>query len=447
MTMQVSETSAEGLKREYTVTVPAADIDTAMNGRLEELAQTVNLPGFRPGKVPMTLLRKRYGDAVRGEVLEQTIQESWQQALTEKELRPASEPKVEIVTFEEGADLEYKLAVELMPEIEQMDFAKLELERQVVPVSDGDVETSLERLAENRTEYETADGRAAEEGDQVVVDFKGTIDGEEFPGSSMEGIELVLGQRAFFPGFEEEVVGMKAGENKEIKVTVPDDFGNEELQGKEITFDVTAHDVRAPKTASVDDELAKASGFEDLDALKTGIREQLEREYGQLSRAGLKRVLLDKLADEVSFELPEGIVDGEFEAIWTQVMDAKEKDALDEDDKGKSEDELKDHYRGIAERRVRLGLYLAEVGRANNITVTQDDLNRAMHREAARFPGQEAAVLEYFQKNESAKQELQAPIFEEKVVDFIVEMAKVTDKDVTLEELMQIEKAEEGAEA
>ncbi len=447
MTMQVSETSAEGLKREYTVTVPAADIDTAMNGRLEELAQTVNLPGFRPGKVPMTLLRKRYGDAVRGEVLEQTIQESWQQALTEKELRPASEPKVEIVTFEEGADLEYKLAVELMPEIEQMDFAKLELERQVVPVSDGDVETSLERLAENRTEYETADGRAAEEGDQVVVDFKGTIDGEEFPGSSMEGIELVLGQRAFFPGFEEEVVGMKAGENKEIKVTVPDDFGNEELQGKEITFDVTAHDVRAPKTASVDDELAKASGFEDLDALKTGIREQLEREYGQLSRAGLKRVLLDKLADEVSFELPEGIVDGEFEAIWTQVMDAKEKDALDEDDKGKSEDELKDHYRGIAERRVRLGLYLAEVGRANNITVTQDDLNRAMHTEAARFPGQEAAVLEYFQKNESAKQELQAPIFEEKVVDFIVEMAKVTDKDVTLEELMQIEKAEEGAEA
>jgi len=447
MTMQVSETSAEGLKREYTVTVPAADIDTAMNGRLEELAQTVNLPGFRPGKVPMTLLRKRYGDAVRGEVLEQTIQESWQQALTEKELRPASEPKVEIVTFEEGANLEYKLAVELMPEIEQMDFAKLELERQVVPVSDGDVETSLERLAENRTEYETADGRAAEEGDQVVVDFKGTIDGEEFPGSSMEGIELVLGQRAFFPGFEEEVVGMKAGENKEIKVTVPDDFGNEELQGKEITFDVTAHDVRAPKTASVDDELAKASGFEDLDALKTGIREQLEREYGQLSRAGLKRVLLDKLADEVSFELPEGIVDGEFEAIWTQVMDAKEKDALDEDDKGKSEDELKDHYRGIAERRVRLGLYLAEVGRANNITVTQDDLNRAMHTEAARFPGQEAAVLEYFQKNESAKQELQAPIFEEKVVDFIVEMAKVTDKDVTLEELMQIEKAEEGAEA
>jgi len=447
MTMQVSETSAEGLKREYTVTVPAADIDTAMNGRLEELAQTVNLPGFRPGKVPLTLLRKRYGDAVRGEVLEQTIQESWQQALTEKELRPASEPKVEIVTFEEGADLEYKLAVELMPEIEQMDFAKLELERQVVPVSDGDVETSLERLAENRTEYETADGRAAEEGDQVVVDFKGTIDGEEFPGSSMEGIELVLGQRAFFPGFEEEVVGMKAGENKEIKVTVPDDFGNEELQGKEITFDVTAHDVRAPKTASVDDELAKASGFEDLDALKTGIREQLEREYGQLSRAGLKRVLLDKLADEVSFELPEGIVDGEFEAIWTQVMDAKEKDALDEDDKGKSEDELKDHYRGIAERRVRLGLYLAEVGRANNITVTQDDLNRAMHTEAARFPGQEAAVLEYFQKNESAKQELQAPIFEEKVVDFIVEMAKVTDKDVTLEELMQIEKAEEGAEA
>jgi len=437
MTKQVTETSTDGLKREFTVHVPAADIDKAMNGRLEEMALKANLPGFRPGKVPVNLIRKRFGKNVRGEVIEQTIQESWQQALKEKDLRPATEPKVEIITFEEGADLEYKLAVELMPVIEEIEFSSLNLTRKVVSVSDDDVDKSIERLAENRKEFEVADGRAAQEGDQVVIDFTGTIEGNEFPGSSMEGIELILGQKAFFPGFEEEIIGMKDGDKKNIKITMPDDFGNKEIQGKEVSFDVLAHDVKMPKPSSIDDKLAKASGFEDLKALKTGVSEQLEKEYSQLSRASLKKELLDKLAEQVNFDLPEAILNGEYEMIWKQVEEAKQKDSLDEDDKNKSEDELKKHYKGIAERRVRLGLLLADVGQKNNISVTQEDLNRAMHAEAARFPGQEAAVLEYFQKNETAIKEIQAPIFEEKVVDFILEMADVKDLDVSLEELMK----------
>ena len=443
MTKQVTETSADGLKREFTVHVPAADIDKAMSGRLQEMALKANLPGFRPGKVPVSLIRKRFGKNVRSEVLERTIQESWQQALEEKDIRPASEPKVEIISFEEGADLEYKLAVELLPVIEGIDFSTLKLTRKIVSASDDDVKKSLEKLAENRKEFEVTAGRSAQEGDQVVIDFKGTIDGNEFPGSSMDGIELVLGQKAFFPGFEEEIIGMKDGDTKIIKITMPDDFGNKELQGKEVTFDVTAHDVRVPKPSAVNDELAKVSGFEDLKALKTGVSEQLEREYSQLSRAGLKKELLDKLAEQVNFELPESILEGEYNMIWKQIEEAKEKDTLDVDDKNKSEDELKNHYREIAERRVRLGLLLSDIGQKNNITVTQDDLNRAMHTEAARFPGQEAAVLEYFQKNDTAKQGIQAPIFEEKVVDFILEMADVNDLEVSLEELMKPDNVEE----
>lgn len=439
MTMQVTETSAEGLKREFTVTVPAVEITDSANERLKELSKSVNLPGFRPGKVPTSVLRQRYGDAVRGEVLERTIQQSWQKALEEREIRPASEPKIEIVTFEDGEDLEYKLAVELMPDIDDFDLSEVELERPVVPVSDEEIDKSMERLAANNKKYEAAEGCAAEDQDQILMDFKGTVEGKEFPGSSMEGFELVLGQGGFLPGFEGQLIGVQAGEKKQITVTMPEDFGNEDLKGKEVVFDVTVKEVRKAVLVEINDDLAKASGFEDLAALRIGIQEQLDREYGRLTRASLKRALLDKLADEVKFELPKTMVDGEFDTIWKQISEAKEKGSLEDSDKDKSDEELKENYLAIAERRVRLGIFLAEVGRKNNITVTQDDLNRAMHIEAARFPGQEAAVLEYFQKNDSAKNELQAPIFEDKVVDFIVELAKVTEKEVSLEDLMKLD--------
>ncbi len=443
--MQVTETSAEGLKREFTVVVPVDDVEAKLVTRLGEIGATVSIPGFRPGKVPTALLRKRYGEAVRGEVLEQTINESWQQALTEEGLKPASEPKVEIVTFEEGTDLEYKLNVELMPEIKPVDFSTLKLERKVVKVGDDEVDQTLQRLAESRKNFAAISGkRALKEGDQVVIDFNGTVDGEEFAGGSMTDFELELGTGGFLPGFEGQITGMKADDNKEVKVSMPEDHPNDQLKGKELLFDVTVKEIREASPVAVDDELAKANGVKDLDAMKAAVSEELGREYGQLSRAHLKRSLLDELSDAHDFELPEGILDGEFDAIWQQVMDAKERDALDEDDKAKSEEELKERYREIASRRVRLGLLISEVGQSNNITVTQDDLNKAMQAEAARLPGHEARVFEYYQNNPEAMQELQAPIFEDKVVDFIVEMATVTEVETTVEELSR--DPEEAAE-
>jgi trigger factor len=438
MSMQVTETTSEGLKREFSVVVPAGDVENQMASRLSEIGRTISLPGFRPGKVPVGILRKRFGDAVRGEVLEKTIQDSWQEALTDKGLRPAAEPKVEIVTFEEGKDLEYKLNVELLPEIEAVDFSTIELERRVVKVDDGEVDAALQRMGENRRTYEAvSEDRGAKEGDQVVLDFTGMVDGEPFAGGEVNDFQIELGQGGFLPGFDEQLDGMKASENREVKINMPEDHPNDDLKGKEVVFDVTVKEIREAAPVTIDDDFAKSLGIDDLAALKAMVREQIEGEYSQFSRTHLKRSLLDQLADAHDFELPESILGAEFDSIWQQLQDAKERDALDEDDKAMSEDELKERYRGIAARRVRLGLLISEIGQENNITVTQDDLNRAMHREASRLPGQEAAVLRYFQENPEAMQELQAPIFEDKVVDFIVEMAKVTETEVTIEELMR----------
>ena len=444
--MQVQETSAEGLKREFKVVVPADDIESDVVQRLTEIGQAVKVPGFRPGKVPISLLKTRYGEAVRGEVLQKAIQDSWQKALTDKGLRPAAEPKVEIVAFEDGVDLEYKLAVELLPEIGPIDFSGIGLVRRVVKISDEEIDRTIQRLAESQRTFAAEEGRAAQNGDQLLIDFVGRIGGEEFPGGTVNDFELEMGGGGFLPGFEDQLVGATAGETREVKVHVADDHPNDQLRGKEVVFDVTAKEVRAPSAVAIDDGLAKTHGLEGLDALKGAVREELEREYAQLSRTHLKRALLDKLSDSYSFEVPEGIVGAEFEGIWKQVQDAKERDALDEDDKSKTEEELEASYREIAERRVRLGLLLSEVGRSNNITVSQDDLNRAMHREASRFPGQEARVLEYFQKNPGAMRELQAPIFEDKVVDFILEMANISEENVSAAELTQeLEEASEGS--
>jgi trigger factor len=434
--MQVTETSAEGLKREFTVVVPADDVEAKLVARISEIGATATIPGFRPGKVPSSLLRTRYGESVRGEVLQQTINDSWKKALTDEGLKPASEPKVEIITFEEGNDLEYKLNIELMPEINPVDFSKLNLERKVVNVNDGEIDQTLQRLAESRKNFEAISGkRASKNGDQVLVDFRGTVDGEEFPGGSMTDFELEIGTGSFLPGFEDQISGMKVDQTKDVKVLMPEDHPNEELKGKELVFDVVLKEIRQAVPVLVDDDLAKANGMDDLNGLKDAVREELGREYGQLSRAHLKRELLDELAEAHDFDLPEGILNGEFDSIWKQIEEAKERDSLDEDDKTKSVDELKEHYRGIASRRVRLGLLIAEVGQSNNITVTQDDLNKAMQVEAGRLPGHEARVFEYYQKNPEAMQELQAPIFEDKVVDFIIEMANVTDVQTTIEDL------------
>ena len=434
--MQFTQTSADGLKREYLISVPAADIEAKMNGRLNELSQSVTIPGFRPGKVPMGLLKKRFGDAVRGEILEATIQDTTQDAFTDEGIRPALQPKVDVVKFEDGEDLEYTVALELLPEIEPMDFAKLELERMVVEPTEKAIGEAMGRLAEQRFEFKPVeDGRAAAEGDQVRIDFVGSIDGEEFEGGTAEDFVLQLGSGQFIPGFEEQLIGVVPGGEKTVEVSFPDDYAAENLKGKAASFAVTVKEVLGPGSVTLDDAFAESLGMDDLAALNGAVKEQLEREYGQISRNRLKRTLLDTLSESHSFELPPGMVDQEFEAIWAQIKDAKENDKLDEDDKDLSEDDLRARYTAIAQRRVRLGLLLSEVGSANNIQVGQEDLNRAMMEQAQRFPGQESRIFEYFQNNPQAIRELQAPIFEEKVVDFIIELAQVTDRPVDVEEL------------
>ena len=434
--MQVTETSNEGLKREYTVVIPKEDIDGRMSERLTEVGTTVNVPGFRPGKVPLAILKKRFGDAVRGEILEQTIQDSIQKTMDEKDLRPAMEPKVDLVTFEDGVDLEYKMTVEVIPDIEPIDFGTIELERLIAEVPDGDVESSMERLAEQQKTYAVEEGRAAEDGDQLLMNFLGRIDGEAFDGGAAEGMELVLGSGQFIPGFEEQLVGTKAGDKKIVNVDFPEDYGAENLAGKAAEFDVDVSEVRAPAKVEIDEEFAKSMGAEDLAALQSMVRDQIGSEYTQISRGRLKRELLDKLSDTADFEVPPGMLEDEFQNIWKQLKEAKEQDRLDEDDKGKSDEELEERYREIATRRIRLGLLLSEIGRVNNLTVSQDDLNRAMAEQAQRFPGQETQVMQFYQENPQAMQELQAPIFEDKIIDYILELAKVTERTVSIEELL-----------
>jgi len=435
--MEVTQTLSEGLKREFKVVVPAAEVEKKMTGRLAEIAQQVRIPGFRPGKAPVALLRKRYGDSVRGEVLSQTIEESWQQALDKESLRPAVQPKIEIVEFKEGADLEYKMAVELIPEIAQPSFSDIAVEKLVAEVKDEEIDSTVQRLADSRKTFETAADHAAATGDRVRIDFVGKVDDKEFAGGSGKDFPVEIGGGMFIPGFAEQLEGAKAGEKREVKVSFPAEYGVKDLAGKDAVFDVEVKAVESPTRVEVNEEFAKSLGAESLDKLREQVRASIERDYAQVTRSRLKRVLLDALSEKATFELPSAMVDQEFDAIWAQVNEAMQRNQLDDDDAKKGEGELREQYRKIAERRVRLGLLLSEVGRANNIRVTQDDLNRAMAEEARRYPGQERRVLEFYRENQQAMANLQAPIFEDKVVDFIIEMAKVSEKKVSVEELMR----------
>ncbi len=444
--MQVTETLAEGLKREFKVTLPAQELDQRVDQRLRQIGATVRLPGFRPGKVPMPLLKKRYGMSVMGEILEQAVQDSSSRAMAERGLRPATMPKIEITAFGEGTDLEYKMALELLPEIKPIDFATLDLERMKADVSDDEVEKSVERIRARARKSEPVDPpRPAATGDTVMIDFLGKVDGEAFAGGEGKDFPLELGSNRFIPGFEDQLVGVGPGESKDVKLTFPADYPAETLAGKDAVFEVTVKEVRAPVDQPLDDEFAKTMGMESLEALRKAIREQIEREYASAARLKLKRQLLDKLADAHHFTVPEGMTTGEFDQIWKQVAEAKERGALEPEMAAKSEDDLKAEYRGIAERRVRLGLLLSEVGRLNNIQVNEEEIKRAMIDEARRYPGQERQIIEHFRKNRDAQDGLRAPIFEEKVIDFIVEMAKVRDKPVTPEELFADDESEPAA--
>ena len=445
--MQVTETKTEGLKRDFKVVVPANDIEERVASRLKELAASVRIPGFRPGKVPMSLMKKRYGASVMGEVLERTVNETTMQAMNDHGVRPAVQPKIEITSFDEGADLEYTMAVEVMPEIEAVDYGKISLERMVVEVEDSVIDETLERMAAaNKSSEAAAADHKAESGDVVVIDFVGKVDGEEFAGGKADGYHLELGTGSFIPGFEDQLIGSKAGDAVEVKVKFPDEYGAAELAGKDAVFETTVKEVRTTKPSEVDDEFAKKAGVENLDALKQAIRDEHEREYKQIARMHLKRALLDSLAETYDFEVPEALVEQELEGIWGQ-FEAQRKenpDAVKAEYGDKDDDELKAEFRDISVRRIRLGLVLAEVGQSNNIQVTKEDINRAIMAEARRYPGQEQRVVDFYRNNAEAMNSLQAPLLEDRVVDFILEMADVKEKKVSREELLRDPDAEDA---
>ncbi len=437
--MQVTETNTEGLKRDFKVVVAASDIETRVNSKLTEVGEKARLPGFRPGKIPMPILKKRFGGSVLGEVLEGTVRDSMAEVLRERSLRPAVQPKVEVTAFDEGKDLEFDLSVELLPEVNLGDLTKIKLERLKAEVADGDVDQALAGLASQQKRSEpVAKARKAKSGDVAVIDFEGRVAGETFDGGSASDFHIELGSGTFIAGFEEQLVGRTPGtESFDVAVTFPADYGVADLAGKDAVFTSTLKELRTPVEGVVDEDLAKQVGLESLDELKKAMSEQLEQQYANVTRAKMKRQVLDSLEATHSFDLPPSMVDAEFDAIWQQLEQAKEKGQLDEDDVGKSDEELKDQYRTIAERRVRLGLVISAIGEANKLEVTQEEVNRAIMEEARRHPGQEQQVIDLFRNNAQARANIQAPVFEDKVVDFIVEMADVTERSVSSQDLLK----------
>ena len=443
--MQVTELAAEGLKRQFKIVVPAGDLSAKVDERLTEIARTAQIPGFRRGKVPMSLLKKQYGQALFGEAVEQAVNSSTAKAIEDRGLKPAMQPRVDLKQLEEGKDVEFEVAVEVLPEIGKVDFSDIELERLKAAVPDKDVDEAIERIAKANREQRPVDPpRPAQKGDALKIDFVGYVDDKEFPGGAAQDYVLELGSGSFIPGFEDQLVGAEVDKTVDVKVTFPADYGNTELAGKEALFKCTVKEIREHVDKPADDELAKKNNFENLEAMRKAVTERIEQDYGRISRSLIKRQLLDKLAEKHKFAVPEGLVENEFDAIWRRIEEAKKAGQKLEDD----EEKMRKEYRDIAERRVRLGLLLADVGRSNSIDVTSEELNQAVMREAMRYPGQERQVLEFYTKNAEMKAQLRAPIFEEKTVDFILELAKVTEKSVTPEELLKAarEAEDEGDE-
>lgn len=445
--MQVTEVNSEGLKRDFKVVIEAKEINEKVENRLREISARVKVPGFRPGKAPIKLLKQRYGPSVMGEVLERAVTDSSAQAINERGLRPAVQPKIEIDSFEDGKDLEYSMAVELLPEFEPMDFSKIELERVKIAVPEEEVSSALERLAASRKESKPLESpRPAQSGDVVVLDFKGTVHGEALPGMAGEDHHLELGSNTFIGGFEEQLIGAEVGEQRTVEVTFPEGYGNEKLSGQPAVFECTIKEIRESVPAELNDELAQSMGAENLDDLKEKVKERLGEDYEGLSRMRMKREILDQLAEGHDFDVPESMLDLEFDAIWNQVQQDRENGRIDPDDEGKDEEEVKAEYRAIAERRVRLGLLLSEVGRLNQIEVSQDEVNRALFQEAQRHPGQEQQVVEFYRNNPEALAQLRAPLFEDKVIDFIIDLAKVSEREVTPDQLREEEEKAAAAE-
>ena len=442
--MQIVEKSVEGLSRVYGVTVPAAVLAEKVEARIAEITPTLNLKGFRPGKVPTGHVRRLYGKSLMSEIVEQTINETTQKVLSDNNLRPAGEPDLRPEgdiqdVFEGRSDLAYEIALEVIPEFVPADFSEISLKRPIYEPTEDEVGEAVAELAESSKTYEPRKGKTvkSKDGDQLLIDFVGRVDGEAFEGGGAEDATLTLGSGQFIPGFEEQLVGAKPGDEVLVKVTFPAEYQAAELAGKDAEFTVQVKEVRAPKASKVDDALAERLGIENLEKLKELLRSNLQSQFAGATRFKLKRALLDILDERHDFLLPPRMVEAEFSQIWEQVQQDKTSGGLPPEDADKSDAQLEVEYRKIAERRVRLGLVLAEVGRINNVQVTEQELAEAMRAEAMRYGPQAQQIFDFLRQNPSAQSQIRAPIFEEKVVDLIVSRAKVEDEKVSKEDLLR----------
>jgi len=437
--MQINETVSQDLHKQFTVTVPASELDSRVNARLEEMKPRMNLKGFRPGKAPVSFLKKQFGKSIMGEVVEAAVNEGSQKAIADNKLKPALQPRVEPVGSVEDvvdgkADLTFKVIVDLMPEFETTDPSKLTVERLTADVADADINEALDRLAKNVRNYVTKDGGAAKD-DVAVIDYEGSVDGVPFDGGKGSDFSLTIGSGTFIPGFEDGLIGAKAGEKRDVKVTFPTEYHAPEMAGKDAIFAVTVKEVKVPEDAGIDDELAKKLGLDDLATLKDRVREQLTSDFKSASRLHLKRRVLDALDNAHDFPLPPAMVDHEFSNIWAQVEEELKREGKTAADEGKTDEELRAEYRKIAERRVRLGLVLGKLGEQNGISIAGDEVQRAIMARARQFPGQEQQVFQFYANNPQAQAEIRAPLFEDKVVDFIAELATVNERKVDKETL------------
>lgn len=445
--MQVTETLRDGLKRSYEIKLSAAELEAKVNEKLAEAQPGIEMKGFRKGKVPMALLKKQFGPRILGEAMQESIDGAMNQHFEETGDRPALQPQVKMTNeaWKEGDDVHVSLAYEALPVIPEADLTVIALEKLVVKADDAAVAEALERLAGSARDFEDRpEGQYAEDGDQVVLDFVGKLDGEPFEGGAAEDYPLVLGSGSFIPGFEPQLLGVKAGEQRTVVVSFPEDYQAPQLAGKEATFGCTIKAVKMPKPAELDDELAKKFGAEDLAALKAQIAERIEAEYDGASRTVLKRALLDKLDEMISFDLPPSLVTAEAQQIAHQLWHEEHPEVHGHDHGAVEPSEV---HQKLAERRVRLGLFLADLGQKNKVEVTEAEMTRAAYAQARQYPGHERQFLEFLQSNAQMQQQLRAPIFEDKVVDMIFAIATVTERDVTKDELQDaVKKLEDLAD-
>ncbi len=450
--MQVNQTHAEGLKREFEIVLPTRDLSSRMDGQLNEMQAKARIKGFRPGKVPVAHLKRLYGRSIMAELLQQAVEEARKRMIDENDLRIAGEPRFDVdgdgnvleQALEARGDLRFKVALEILPKVEVGSLDEISIEKLVADVPDEEVERIIKLIADqNRTYEDKGAGAVAASGDKVSIDFVGKVNDETFEGGTGQDVDLVLGSNSFIPGFEDQVAGMATGESRTIAVTFPADYGAAELAGKAANFGVTLKAIAAPGELAIDDAFAKNFGMDGLDSLKTSVRGNIERDYGTASRAKWKRALLDTLDKRYAFDLPQGLVDQEFAQIWGQVEAESKRTGKSFADEGTTEEAARADYRAIAERRVRLGLVLAEIGQEGGITVTQEEMTQALMERVRQYPGEEKQVYDFFRNNPQMMAQIQAPLFEDKVVDHILTKAHVTERKVTREELTAPEPEDE----